>query len=88
VVFEKLFYEMVVRFKDVTADRVLPFTNQIYSLDSTTISLCLSLCDWAKFRQAKGAFKLHTLFNNHLRIPEIIHGTVGSVNESTIMALS
>lgn len=81
IVFEKLFYEMVSRFKDVTADRALPFTNQIYSLDSTTISLCLSLCDWAKFRQAKGAFKLHTLFNNRLRIPEIIHGTVGSVND-------
>lgn len=81
VVFEKLFYEMVARFRDVTADRELPFTNQIYSLDSTTISLCLSLCDWAKFRQAKGAFKLHTLFNNRLRIPEIIHGTIGSVND-------
>jgi hypothetical protein len=81
VVFEKLFYEMVARFKDVTADRTLPFTNQIYSLDSTTISLCLSLCNWAKFCQAKGAFKLHTLFNNRLRIPEIIHGTIGSVND-------
>ena len=81
VVFEKLFYEMVARFKDVTADRSLPFTNQIYSLDSTTISLCLSLCDWAKCRQAKGAFKLHTLFNNRLRIPEIIHGTTGVVND-------
>lgn len=80
-VFEKLFYEMVTRFKDVTADRPLPFSNQIYSLDSTTISLCLSLCDWATFRKAKGAFKLHTLFNNRLRIPEIIHGTTGKVND-------
>ena len=81
IVFEKLFYEMVTRFKDVTSDRALPFTNQLYSLDSTTISLCLSLCNWAKFRKAKGAFKLHTLFNNRLRIPEIIHGTTGSVND-------
>jgi len=81
-VFEKLFYEMVARFADVTADRKLPFTNPIYSLDSTTISLCLSLCDWAKFRKAKGAFKLHTLFNNRLRIPEVVHGTAGHVNDS------
>jgi hypothetical protein len=83
VVFEKLFYEMVARFKDVTADRALPFTNQIYSLDSTTISLCLSLCDWATFRKAKGGFKLHTLFNNRLRIPEVIHGTTGSVDDGS-----
>ncbi len=77
IVFEKLFYEMVERFALVTADRELPFTNPIYSLDSTTITLCLSLCNWATFRTAKGGFKLHTLFNNRLRIPEIINGTVG-----------
>jgi hypothetical protein len=81
IVFEKLFYEMVERFALITADRELPFTNPIYSLDSTTITLCLSLCNWATFRTAKGGFKLHTLFNNRLRIPEIIHGTVGSVND-------
>ena len=28
--------------------------------DSTTISLCLSLFDWAKFRTAKGGIKIHT----------------------------
>jgi hypothetical protein len=81
IVFEELFYEMLERCMSVTSERVFPFKNQLYSLDSTTISLCLSLCDWAKFRQTKGAIKLHTLFNNRLRIPEIIHGTTGSVND-------
>jgi len=28
--------------------------------DSSTISLCLSLFDWAKFRTAKGGIKIHT----------------------------
>jgi len=82
VVFEKLFYEMLKKFTDITSDRKLPFTNPLYSIDSTTISLCLSLCDWAAFRKAKGAFKLHTLFNNRLRIPEIIRSTAGRVNDS------
>jgi Transposase DDE domain/Domain of unknown function (DUF4372) len=81
IVFEELFYEMLERCMSVTSERVFPFKNQLYSLDSTTISLCLSLCDWAKFRQTKGAIKLHTLFNNRLHIPEIIHGTTGSVND-------
>lgn len=82
LVFEKLFYEMLSKFSDVTSERTFPFKNSLYSLDSTTISLCLSLCDWATFRTAKGGFKLHTLFNNRLRIPEIIHGTPAKVNDS------
>ena len=29
-------------------------------IDSCTISLCLSLFEWAKFRTAKGGIKIHT----------------------------
>ena len=31
----------------------------VYIFDSTTVDLCLSLYDWAKFRRIKGAIKLH-----------------------------
>jgi hypothetical protein len=34
---------------------------KIYMLDSTVISLCLKVFDWAKYRQEKGAIKLHTI---------------------------
>ena len=34
------------------------FKNKLLSLDSSTISLCLSLFPWAKFRRTKGAVKL------------------------------
>src|SRR5881398_1172266 len=33
----------------------------VYALDSTTISLRLSLFPWARFRRTKSAIKLHTL---------------------------
>lgn len=33
------------------------FKNPLFSLDSSTIDLCLSLYDWAKFRRTKGAVK-------------------------------
>ena len=36
---------------------------KIFILDSTTISLCLSLFDWATFRQRKGGIKLHTVLD-------------------------
>ena len=35
----------------------------VYALDATTIDLCLSLFNWAPFRQAKAAIKLHTLLD-------------------------
>ena len=35
--------------------------SKIFLLDSSTISLCLSLFDWAKYKTTKGAVKLHTL---------------------------
>jgi len=35
----------------------------VYALDATTIDLCLTLFPWAKFRQHKGAVKLHTLLD-------------------------
>ena len=35
------------------------FRNPLFSLDATTIDLCLSMFPWAKFRRAKGAVKLH-----------------------------
>ena len=33
--------------------------SKIFLLDATTISLCLSLFDWAKYKTAKGAVKMH-----------------------------
>lgn len=36
---------------------------KIYMLDSTIISLCIKVFDWAKYRQEKGAIKLHTLLD-------------------------
>ncbi|MBF0263516.1 MAG: IS4 family transposase, partial [Magnetococcales bacterium] len=51
------------------------FKNKLLSLDSTTISLCLSLFPWAKFRQAKGGVKLHVLLDHDDYMPAFIHIT-------------
>jgi hypothetical protein len=50
----------------------------VYLLDSTTISLCLSLFDWAKFRTQKGAVKLHTLLDYDGKLPVYVNITEGS----------
>ena len=59
--------------------------NSLYALDSTTIDLCLSLFSWAKFRQRKGAVKLHTLLDLQGNIPTFISITNGKVHDVNIL---
>ena len=44
--------------------------SKIFLLDASTISLCLSLFDWAKYKTKKGAVKMHTLldYDGHLAV--------------------
>jgi hypothetical protein len=59
------------------------FKNKLVSLDSTVIDLCVSLFDWAKFRQTKGAIKLHLVLDHDGYLPSfgvITEGKVHDVN--------
>lgn len=58
--------------------------SKILLLDATTISLCLSLFDWAKFRKKKGAIKLHTLLDYDGCLPVYMNMTDGKVHDSTV----
>ena len=74
-IFESIFYQLLMKLKaerGVVTDKRFKFKNSLRSIDSTTISLCLSLFDWARFRRAKGGIKLHTMFNNKEQLPEFI----------------
>ena len=59
--------------------------SSLYALDSTTIDLCLSLFPWARFRQHKGAVKMHTLLDLHGNIPTFIGITNGKVSDVTML---
>lgn len=58
--------------------------SKILLLDSTTISLCLSLFDWARFRKKKGAIKLHTLLDYDGCLPVYMNMTDGKVHDSIV----
>jgi hypothetical protein len=45
------------------------FNNPLFSMDASTIDLCLSLFPWADFRQHKGAVKLHTVLDHDGYLP-------------------
>jgi hypothetical protein len=57
----------------------------VYALDSTTIDLCLSMFPWARFRQNKGAIKLHTLLNLRGAIPEFILISDGKLHDVNVL---
>ena len=59
--------------------------HSLYALDSTTIDLCLALFPWARFRQHKGAVKVHTLLDLRGNIPTFIRVTSGKVHDVNIL---
>lgn len=54
----------------------------VYLLDSTLISLCISIFDWATFRTSKGAVKMHTLLDYDGKLPAYVNITEGSVGDN------
>ncbi len=56
--------------------------SKIFLLDSTTISLCLSLFDWAKYKATKGAVKMHTLLDFDGNLPAYVNVTDGKTADN------
>ena len=56
--------------------------SKIFLLDATTISLCLSIFDWAKYKTAKGAVKMHTLLDFDGNLPVYVNITDGKTADN------
>jgi len=85
-IYESLFYVLVEKYEGLLPKRQFSFRNPLRAIDSTTIDLCLSLFDWAKFRTTKGAIKLHTSFDVRSQIPDLVDLSTGKVAD--VKALS
>jgi hypothetical protein len=74
--FEDLLYTSLNRFREQQGmgarKAKFRFKNKLLSLDSTTISLCLDLFPWAKFRRAKGGVKAHVLLDHDDYLPSYV----------------
>jgi hypothetical protein len=60
------------------------FNHSLYSLDASTIDLCLSAFPWADFRTTKGAIKLHVGLNHAGYLPEFVTITKGKRHVVTV----
>ncbi|MGA2646667.1 MAG: hypothetical protein ABSF15_18300 [Candidatus Sulfotelmatobacter sp.] len=61
--------------------RKFRFKNKLLSRDATVIDLCASVFDWARFRQTKGAVKLHLLLDHDGYLREYAVITEGKRHE-------
>lgn len=83
--FRDLFYATLTTCKSAAPGKhKFRFKNKLLSLDSSTISLCLSLFPWAKFRRTKGAVKLHLLLDHDGYLPTYAYISNGKKHDVTV----
>ncbi len=82
--YEALFGKLLNRCQGKVPGHNFRFNNPLYSLDASTIDLCLSVFPWAEFRTTKGAIKLHVGLNHSGHIPEFVTVTDGKVGDVTV----
>ncbi len=59
----------------------------VYTLDASTIDLCLSVFSWAPFRSPKAAIKLHTLLDLRGNISSFLHISDGKLHDVNVLDL-
>lgn len=69
--YQTVFHQLLQRCQSEAKDRKrkFRFKNKLVSLDSTSIDLCASVFDWAKYKQTKGAVKIHLLLDHDGYLP-------------------
>ena len=82
--YEGLFGKLLGRCQAVAPKHNFRFNNPLYSLDASTIDLCLSVFPWADFRTTKGAVKLHVGLNHEGYLPEFVTITEGRDHDVTV----
>jgi len=84
--YQMMFYRLLEKCQTMARfqKRKFRFKNKLFSLDASVIELCLSMFDWASFRQTKGAVKLHLLLDHDGYLPAFATVTEGNVHEVNI----
>lgn len=86
-VFESLYHRLLNHYKGVLSKQRQSYVieeikaQKIKIIDSTTVGLCMSLFDWAKFRTAKGGIKIHTCWDDTLMLPDMVNITQAKVHD-------
>ena len=86
-VFETLYHRLLSHYAHILSKRHQDHIikeikdRSIKLIDSSTVSLCLSMFDWAKFRTAKGGIKIHTCWDDTMMIPDVVNITAAKLHD-------
>ena len=83
-VFREIFYMLLRHFGQQAEWRRgrFRFKMPVKLLDSTLITLTLSIYDWAHYTSKKGAVKMHTLLDYDSLLPEFVNITDGKASDN------
>jgi hypothetical protein len=84
--YESIFMQLLEKCQTETAHRgrKFRFKNKLMSLDGSIIELSATMFDWAKYRQRKGAIKLHLLLDHDGYLPLFAVVTEGWYSELNV----
>jgi IS4 transposase len=80
-IYQDLFYTLLNRLHGSRKKHKFKFQNPLYSIDASTIDLCLNLFPWANFREQKAGIKLHVKLDHSSYIPSFVTVTTAKVHE-------
>lgn len=78
-------FNMIAEARSRRIQKIFELDGHVYAFDSTTIDLCLSVFEWAKFRKHKGGIKMHTLYDVEAQVPAFVHITPAKVHDTKAM---
>lgn len=81
---------LIVHVRPMYTDEPIPgieIDNDVFALDSTTISVSLVLMEWAHGKYSRGAVKMHTLLDLRGSIPVFIHISDGRYHDVNALDL-
>ena len=83
--YETVFHQLLGQCqKEASGKKKFRFKNKLVSVDSTSIDLCAEIYDWAKYKRAKGAVKLHLVLDNEGYLPCFAVITDGKSHDVTV----
>jgi hypothetical protein len=80
-IFQSVFHSVVDKAQGIAGKAKKKFKDPLRIIDASLISLCLKRFDWAKYRKAKGAVKLHLNFDGDHLMPYDSYLTNGKSHE-------
>ena len=80
-IYESVFNDLLTKILKMERNHKHRFKNPLFSVDATTIDLCISVFPWATFRKNKGGIKLNVKLDHRGYIPTFVSMTTASTHE-------